>query len=451
MEIARDHFEEAYRLDPTRPEAATEMIEIAMAGHARSGEDERFWFKRAVTAQIDWPVAYGTMRWALRPRWGGSYDAMYRFGLECMQSGRYDTDVPFQLIRALLDIAEDNEGSLDFWVTRDVQPVVNEVLTKLADRPEHTHRIVYYRTHAAGFAWATQRYEEASERIKAIAGSLDEDALAEMRLTGRRILDDVAIFTSPVAERVAEADEAFEWGRPALAIEGYAAALAETAAPDVVGPLRDRLVTATILRDFMSGEWVPLQFERGLPGWRVRGGIWHASVPEAINGGPNSTGLRLICQAPVGARFELRGRINMKNLHYLKSTNAAIYFRYRENRDRSDWQAFQIYNVEKRGWIGYRFWKVKGEYMPIEEVRNRLYEFHLKLWDTHATLRINGKPVFAGRVGKGDSWTPGSLFGLGGSYNGTRGYAVFDNLELRRLLEPPQALAELLQREQEWP
>lgn len=44
MEVGRDHLEQAYRLDPTRPEAAANMIRVAMAGHAGEGEDERFWF-----------------------------------------------------------------------------------------------------------------------------------------------------------------------------------------------------------------------------------------------------------------------------------------------------------------------------------------------------------------------------------------------------------------------
>jgi hypothetical protein len=377
---------------------------------------------------------------------------MYRFGLECMRSNRYDTDVPYQLIQILLDIAEDSEGSLDFWVTRDVQPAANEVLTKLADQPEHAHRVAYLRTLAAGFAWATRRYPEARERIDVLKGSLHEQALADMRLHGRRILEDVALFSSPVADRALEAEEALQWGRPDVAVERYEAALASATAPDLIAVIRDRLATAVLARDFSAGGWVPLTFERGLPGWRKRRGAWHASVPEAIKGGPTPEGLRLICQTPVGARFEMRGRINMSKLQRRdKRRNAGILFRYHENRDRSDWQSFQIYNGEGRAWIGYRFWKVKGEYVPIKKNRKDLYDFYLQVWDDHATLAIDGDHLFAGRLGEGDSFMPGTLFGLGGSYGGTRGYAVFENLELRRLTEPPEALAELLEGEEEWP
>jgi thiol-disulfide isomerase/thioredoxin len=445
METARDHFEEAYRLDPSRPEAPTEMIVIAMAGHAREGDDERLWFERAIQAQIDWPRAFSNFMWALRPRWGGSHEAMYRFGLECMNSGRYDTDVPFQLIQALLEIAEDGDGSFDFWVLRDVYAVADEVLTSLAADPAHAHRAREFATLAAGIAWGTERYEEAGRAIETLGGSWDDTVLGEMRVTRRRILDDVAVFTSPVAQQVVEADEALRWDRADLAVERYQAALAATTDPVVISIVHDRLVTATVCRDFQNGDWVPLTFERGLPGWRIRGGAWHSSAPSTIKGGPKRDGLRLICQAPVGNRFELQGRIDMEKLmRRSKKTNAGIFFRYREYLDRSDWQSFLIYNAEKRAWIGYRFWKPKGEYISLRGSVKRSFDFHLQVWDEHAALYLNGELVFAGLIVEGEDWRPGRLFGLAGSYGGRDGYVKFESLELHRLTEPPEALTAAL-------
>ncbi len=444
MEIGRDHLEQAYRLDPTRPEAPANMIRVAMAGHARQGEDERFWFKRAVKAQIDWPTAYDALIWSLRPRWGGDYDVMYQLGLACMRSGRYDTLVPFQLVRILLDIASDAEGSRDFWVRRDVQPAANEVLTRLADRPEHARRVAYYRTLATGFSWATRRYEDARERVQALDGALDADALADMKLASRRILDDVTVFTSPVAARVAEADEAFEWDRPDEAVAMYEAALADATDPAVAAVVQDRLATADIYRLFQTGDWVPLTFQRGLPGWRVRHGRWHASVPELIKSGrPGTAGLMLVCQAPIGSRFEMRGHIDTSRIGRNKKTNAGIAFRYREHLDSSEWHSLLIYNNDKRCWIGHKLSRAAGDSTPLNGRVRKTIDFLLQVWDDHAAVQLNGTPVFAGPVADPESPSPGALIGLTGWH--PTGYTGFRDIELRRLAEPPEALAELLE------
>ena len=442
MEVGRDHLEQAYRLDPTRPEAPANMIRVAMAGHAREGEDELFWFTRAVKAQIDWFPAYDFIRWSLRPRWGGDYDAMHQFGLACMRSGRYDTLVPFQLVRVLLDIADDAEGSRDFWVMRDVQPAADEVLTRLADRPEHVDRVAYYRTLAAGFAWATKRYDAARGRVRAANSVLDADALADMKMVSRRILDDVTVFTSPVAARVAEADEAFEWDRPGEAFELYEAALADASDPAVAAVVQDRLATADMYRLFQAGDWAALSFQRELPGWRVRRGLWHASVPGLIKGGPG--GLMLVCQAPIGSRFELRGRIDMSHLAFNKDNNMGIAFRYREQLDSSEWNVFLIYNQQKRCWIGHKFARTAGDSAPLAGRVGKSFDFHLQVWENHAALRLNGKPVFAGPLTGYDNGSPGALLGLTGWYSRS-GYGGFQDLQVRRLAEPPEVIAELLE------
>jgi hypothetical protein len=94
---AREHLVAAYRLDPSRPEAAAEMIPVTM-GQNSEGESEEVWFERAVKAQVDFAPAYVSMSWALRPRWGGSTEAMYKLADRCASSDRFDTSVPYQCV-----------------------------------------------------------------------------------------------------------------------------------------------------------------------------------------------------------------------------------------------------------------------------------------------------------------------------------------------------------------
>jgi len=60
------------------------MIAVAMAGEAEPSETPRVWFDRAVAAQFDYYEAYSSLLWSLRPRWLGSHEEMYDFGLECL-------------------------------------------------------------------------------------------------------------------------------------------------------------------------------------------------------------------------------------------------------------------------------------------------------------------------------------------------------------------------------
>jgi hypothetical protein len=423
------------------------MIRIAMAGFAPEEEGERLWFNRAVVAQVDWPASYVNLLWALRPRWGGSHEAMYRFGLECSSTGRYDTDVPYQLVQALLDIAEDAEGSFVFWSAYDVYPAAGEVLVRLAAEPRNAHRANYYRTIAAGMAWGSRRYEESRRIIAELGNEFDGPALEkELHVSRRTVLDDVTVFTSPVALPVLESDEAMRNGRAALAAERIEAALAGTSDESVAAVLRDRLVTAQQYRDFLAGGWVALSFEKGLPGWRARRGAWHASTSASIKGGPKGEGMRLVCQVPVGDRFQLRGRINPDKLIARNhQANAGIVFRFREHFDRSDWQSFLLYDAQKRAWIGYRQEGAEGEYVPLKARARKPLDFDLQVWGEGAVLAVNGEQVFAGRVGASGDFHPGELFGLTGAYGDVQGYARFENLQLRRLAKPPEALVASLE------
>ncbi len=440
LEQARTYLVKAYELDPSRPEAATAMITVALAGFAAPGETERLWFDRAVAAQMDWPPAYNNLMWSNRPRWGGSHEKMYEFGIECAQTERFDTDVPYQLIEALLDIDNDQKYSRRFWRQNRVGEFAGQVLAQLAAHPSHAHRLNKLRTIRAAMAWTLGSYDQAREAIQDFGDELDAETIFAMRITSRQLLDDTLAFTSEFADEIHSADRLNGLGQLDAANNAYEqiASQIENGTP-LQTILRDRIVTTSIQTQFNSGEWVELKFEDGLPGWRKRAGVWHSSTGTSIKGGPNDDGLFLISEFDVGPRFELQGKIDMSKLRREDNANTGIVFQYLEAFDRADWLAFQILNRQKRAWIGYRFWKAKGEYLPLGRRVEQLFEFHLQNWDNEAVLYLNGEFMFAGRLQPTDSFNPGSAIGLAGSYAGTRGYAVFQDLRLRQLTERPEA------------
>lgn len=107
LEKARGPLIEAWKMHPEYPEAVAEMIKVTGAGHGVPGEPDHLWFARSITAQIDYIPAYNSMLWFLRPRWGGTLDAMLQFGLDCLNGERFDTDVPFVYLSALRDVASE--------------------------------------------------------------------------------------------------------------------------------------------------------------------------------------------------------------------------------------------------------------------------------------------------------------------------------------------------------
>src|SRR5262249_4269138 len=129
LEKAAQHFSEAYKLGPQYPEAAAEMITVAMAGGAPDGETPRLWFDRAVKAQLDYLKAYQNYLFSLMPRWGGTHEQMYMFGRECLQTNRFDTFVPYEMLSAFESIYSDIGGDFDLFKS----PGVYEDLIALAD------------------------------------------------------------------------------------------------------------------------------------------------------------------------------------------------------------------------------------------------------------------------------------------------------------------------------
>lgn len=108
--LAGGYYRQAMKLSPNFPEAATDMIDIARAGNCP--ESYEYWFEQAVKVQFDYLPAYDGMLFTLYPRWHGSPEEMLEFGLECYETKRFDTMVPYFLFTAYRQAI--SEGGLPF-------------------------------------------------------------------------------------------------------------------------------------------------------------------------------------------------------------------------------------------------------------------------------------------------------------------------------------------------
>ncbi len=132
---AAEHFEKAYELRPEFPEAAAEMISVAMYGD--SDLTPREWFDRAAAAQMDYSLMYDKMMWALNPRQGDNREKMYRFVCECADTERYDTIVPLYYIMHLHTIDRDMKFNGEVWKRPGVYARVKRILEGMAHDPAH--------------------------------------------------------------------------------------------------------------------------------------------------------------------------------------------------------------------------------------------------------------------------------------------------------------------------
>lgn len=105
LERAAVDLKAAYQARPDLPQAATAMIRVSMG---QGTGDEQLWFDRAVAADPFDAEPWDGYAWALRPRWGGSYEAVLDLGLRAAAEGPEHSQVPAVLTDAIKDILNDD-------------------------------------------------------------------------------------------------------------------------------------------------------------------------------------------------------------------------------------------------------------------------------------------------------------------------------------------------------
>lgn len=206
---ARILFLRCWEEHPDCPDAATELIAVTMGIGGIAGEDPGFWFGEAVAAQFDVQEAYARLRWALRPRWGGSHAAMLAFGRECLATERFDTDVPWQFHQVLKEIASELDDRRAVYRLAGVYDDYQRLLAGYRARndvtPAEERR---FDTRSACVAWLAGRDAEAREMLTKLGDEVVPTAFADFDTTQgevRRTLYDLP-------ERPAIANAAFQPG-----------------------------------------------------------------------------------------------------------------------------------------------------------------------------------------------------------------------------------------------
>jgi hypothetical protein len=152
---------EAYKLCPGFPEAAVGMIIVSSLDPEGNPISPREWFDRALDAEIDYQPAYVAYVDSLRPRAGGSIQAMYRFAVECLDSARFDTDVPLWYARTIQRIQEEVQVPREAWASTGVAQGLDKLFQGYRAKEAKAIDLALLSARRCMMAWAGGRYAEA--------------------------------------------------------------------------------------------------------------------------------------------------------------------------------------------------------------------------------------------------------------------------------------------------
>lgn len=438
LALARRDLTASWQLDPHRPEAAGVMITVALGQNARGADGPRAWFDRSVRAQVDYFPAYTKFRQALEPKWGGSLQAMQRFGSTCAANADYHTEVPGYLIHVVRGLHY-SEG----YRNPEMYAALERVFAGYEAVPLPPNRRAYYHDWHARAAELTGRYAQAYQLLKEVNFVVDPELAAS--LAGDQedagYVQRIAAYGGPGGEDARAGDELLRRKHGETALRRFQAALAlEGTEPRAASYLQSRIGALETERRLAAGEWTSVQPASGANGepvgWTSKLGTWHIAPDGALIGQAGATGLMLVSEAKVGANFELSGELDFLPEAPGEEQSGAMFGH--PDLEREDWQSFRLKRNGPDGDIATisRHWH-DGPKEPLKVPDHNV--FALQAWHGYLTLTVNGEIVFRHeRLDQGQVRDGTGLIGLGGySHHGSTYTVAFRKLQLRRLDKAP--------------
>jgi len=285
LEKAAEEFAAALKLHAEWPEASACMIQVAMGG--ASEQTPQAWFDQAVAAELDYMPAYAKLRWALRPRWGGSHEALYQFGCSCADTRRYDTMVPFVLLQALNDIDEERGFDCQVWRREGVYARVKQVLEGMANAPSRADGDGLYPWRSAlmglhvALAERAGEYQEARRLADGLGDHFNRHLFDSWCAHPEAVLASIYAFTGKGAADITAAWQTLnEAPKPFTnqTLETARSLLEKALAADdnkrSMAYCRARLMEMDGRLAFGAGEWFEKKFDPHLLCWLLTKGTW---------------------------------------------------------------------------------------------------------------------------------------------------------------------------------
>ena len=426
-------FEVAYALHPEFPEAAAGMIEVVL--NDASPAEERNWFDRAVKAQFDWQPAYDRLVEGLRPRWGGSVEALRALADECLATGRFDTDAPGNYYLIMATLAKD-EGQPGIWQEPEVYPKLKKLFDKMLAAPEHADQVSVWAARYAGVAFRTGNMEDVRHVFRLAGPGPDEPVLRQLAGQPATVVRGLAQAAGgPQGETVRQAEVLYQAGNVGAALPLFQQLLAAGPDPLVAPYLRDRVAGLQVEAALQKGgDWVSLLPAADFGGWD-RDGQWTVTPQGYLQPGPDAKRAQVVCYARLGDNYEVQGQADAPSTAEGAGLEVGVGARW-------DWVTgvalLQYQPTAQTGWFQWQQYTAdKLVHTSVAVAGNPPVSFDLVVRAGKATVTGDGKPLVTdaplGMVG----WPPGQQIALTAWHTSGPFALTFRELRVRRLSEQP--------------
>lgn len=430
LKQARDCLIKAHEIHPEYPEAATLMITVAMGGGDELGVDEREWFDKATSAQIDHLDAYHRLRNAMLPRWGGSYKDMYDVALECLTSNRYDTLVPHQYLATVYAVAND-AGRDDIWAHEPTFKQAKECLTRYAER--NPPQAPSFLSHLAAIAYQAGQYQEAKAQLDRVGDKLETYYFQEFSALPKLAVEQIHAMTGPLGAKIRAAEAFLEQDDVPAVVKAYDATLAADAKPAGLAYARARRNELDLWHRADSG-WVPLKPDAQLTGWYPSGDEWSVDDKgRLVCTYGNAKEAFIIYPADLGRAYELKCRMEFDQAQRRKPYAGPVV-------------AYAGPNARYGMYLGpLSDLAVKSGETTVHGFKGDIgntNDIHIIVWQNSITTIVNGKVVKQDYRIRADVPLEGTYFGFGAFYAPPGAIARFSDIQVRRLKAAPAIPAE---------
>ena len=400
LTVAAAHYRRAWQIHPEYPEPASDLIDIAKTGVERRWT-AREWFYEATRAQFDYYPAYRIMRGTLLPRWGGSHAEMLLFASECVDTDRWDTYVPNQVIDTLFAIQQEYSGPDEFARIPDVGALVKTYGRRLLKATEADPGIQGNYAGIWAYLAATLvragEYPLAREIFEKHGGDIRQSHLdwADMKLATVRGL--AYAHTGPAGDVITEVEQGLAQAGSSTTPDEFKVlrekldqARTLDSVPELQEHLTDLATEIDQLGRFYAGETVELTLDETLAGWYARAEVrQEADQAVQVSCLEKAPGIQLRPLANFSIPFELEAEIGPSPDREFHSSNG-IVIGLLDNR--------AVYNLDLMTYMlvsqpGQRLFTLVGgsrgeEAIPSLE-KKPFHRLQVKLWADHVQMSVD--------------------------------------------------------------
>lgn len=432
LNLAREHLVKSWDIAPQFPDVAGRMITVSTG---LSDRQERLWFEKAVSSQFDYYPAYTNYLWSIRPRWHGSLDQMYAFGVECLDTDRFDTRVPEVFYKAMLDLYSETDD-YSYWK----RPGVYENFIRYYDGKKHgpggEDNQPWWDSMKAAIAWRLHKYDLAARQMEQMGDAFNPRTFS--KLGGEPVLaaSEVYLRIDPTTDAVADrAERLWNQKRYRRAAELLDVTLSELDPDDPARVfLENKAAQSRWKHRDQQGVWADLLGRTDLGGWDVERGEWSMDEHGRLTGNSLENGLAAVCRLKFGYRYELKGSLECLRAPDPDEINGGILMIYKVSGSRAYHRDVLLF-PEKQSVLAARTFKYATETFPAK--LNPRNTFHLQVWDRHVRLSVNGEAIIEHRRMPRKLYRTVYRFALGGYYDQPGASIRYDELQIRRLRSRP--------------